>query len=65
MKNRKKRSKEDMIFDFVIYAILLTLSLVCVLPVWHVVMAAFSSTTDIATATGLILWPKKMSKLTK
>ena len=59
MKNRK-RTLEDSIFDLVVYTILIALSLICFLPVWHIVVAAFSNTSDIATAEGLMLLPKKL-----
>jgi len=59
MNGRKKRSREDKIFDFVVYTLLLVITLICLLPVWHIVVASFSNTTDIATAEGLLLWPKK------
>ena len=61
MKKRKKRTLEDIIFDSVIYAVLILVTLICVLPVWHLVVASFSNTSDIAMAEGLMLWPKKVS----
>ena len=60
MKKRKKRTMEDIIFDFVVYTVLILISLCCFLPVWHVAMAAFSTTSDISAANGLILWVKKI-----
>lgn len=57
---KRKQSVEDVIFDIVVYVILIAMSLICLLPVWHIVVAAFSNTTDIATADGLMLWPKKV-----
>lgn len=60
MKKRKKRSMEDIIFDFVVYVVLIAISLICLLPVWHIVVAAFSNTADITTTEGLMLWPKKV-----
>lgn len=59
MKKRKFRL-EDIIFDFVVYAILIAMALICFLPVWHIVVAAFSRSTDIAVAEGLMFWPKKI-----
>lgn len=56
---KKKKSLEDIVVDFFVYGILLLFTLACLLPMWHILMAAFSNTTDIATAQGLILWPKK------
>lgn len=60
MKKRKKFNLEDFIFDLVVYTILLAFTLACLLPIWHIVMAAFSNTTDIATTKGIMLWPKKI-----
>jgi len=57
---KKKKKVEDIIFDFVVYAVLIALTLACLLPVWHMAVAAFSNTTDIATSNGLMLWPKKI-----
>lgn len=57
---KRKRTLEDIIFDFVAYTMLIVMSLICLLPVWHIGVAAFSNTTDIATASGLLLWPKKI-----
>lgn len=57
---KKKRTLEDIIFDLVIYVILIAMSLICLLPVWHIVVAAFSNTSDIAATEGLMLWPKKI-----
>jgi len=57
---KKKKSLEDIVVDFFVYGLLLAFTLACVLPVWHILMAAFCNTTEIATTTGLILWPKKI-----
>lgn len=57
---KRRRTTEDYILDFVIYAILIALTLICLLPVWHIVMASFSNSTDIAMTEGLMLWPKKI-----
>lgn len=60
MKRKIKQSWQDVVFDIVVHSLLIGFALLCVLPVWHLVMAAFSNTSDIATADGLILWPKKI-----
>ena len=57
---KRRRTTEDYVLDFVIYAILIALTLVCLLPVWHIVMASFSNSTDIAMTEGLMFWPKKI-----
>lgn len=57
---KRKLIVGDVIFDVVVYGILIITTLVCLLPVWHIVVASFSSSSDIATANGLMLWPKKI-----
>lgn len=57
---RIKRSTSDIVFDIVVYIIITALTLVCFFPIWHILVAAFSNTSDIATAEGLMLWPKKI-----
>lgn len=59
MKKRKLKA-EDFILDFVVYSILIVLTLICFLPIWHIVVASFSNSTDIALADGLMLWTKKV-----
>ena len=56
----KKIKKGDLILDLVIYTILIVMVLVTIYPVWHVLVASFSNSTDIAKNTGLMLWPAKI-----
>ena len=43
-------------------AILLTvISVVCILPIIHVIMSSFSDPEALALSKGLVLWPKKFS----
>ena len=43
-----------------IYAILIVMVLATIYPVWYVLVASFSNSTDIAKNTGLMLWPAKI-----
>lgn len=61
MKKRKKKSIEDIVFDSVIYLILISLVLLTIYPVWHVVMASFSTSSGLARVDGLLLWPSDFS----
>ena len=56
----KKIKKGDLILDLMIYTILIVMVLVTIYPVWYVLVASFSSSTDIAKNTGLMLWPAKI-----
>lgn len=55
MKKRKKAS--DIILDSIIYLILIALTIVTLYPVWHVIVASFSTSTALAKVDGLLLWP--------
>ncbi|MBQ6874991.1 MAG: carbohydrate ABC transporter permease [Lachnospiraceae bacterium] len=60
MKNKIRQSWQDIVFDVIVHVLLIGFAVLCVMPVWHLLMAAFSNTSDIAMAEGLILWPKKV-----
>ena len=44
----KKKKPGDLILDLVIYIILIALVIVTFYPMWHVVVASFSTSADIA-----------------
>ena len=54
---KKKKSIGELLFDGIIYAILLGLVVVCAYPVWYVLVASFCNSSDVAKTTGLLLWP--------
>lgn len=64
MKNITKKRKVfklgDFAIDFVIYALLIGLTIVTFYPIWYVIVASFSSSTDIAMQGGMMLWPSKI-----
>lgn len=58
MKFRKKKAG-DRILDIVIYLVLITLTLLCVYPVWYVLVASFTNSTELMRNPGFLLWPTK------
>lgn len=48
--------KVFLVFDYILLA---AIAFVCVLPIWHVIMASFSDPMHVMTAKGAILWPVK------
>lgn len=59
MKRRKKKiSRGDLTIDIVVTILLLMLTLVCIYPVWYVIVASFSSTSELMLNPGFMLWPK-------
>ncbi len=61
MKKRKPLKLEDFILDLCIYIILIFLTVVTFYPMWYVVVASFSTGTDLAANPGIILWPKNIT----
>lgn len=51
-----KRKIEAM--DVVSYVILIAFSVACIYPVWYVLVASFSTGTELAKHPGFLLWPK-------
>lgn len=64
MKNMTKKRKVfkpgDFAMDFVIYALLIGLTIVTFYPIWYVIVASFSTSTDIAIQGSMMLWPSKI-----
>lgn len=58
---RKKKSLEDIILDSIIYLTLIILTVMCIYPVWYVIVASFSNGTYIAKQGPMLLWPEKIS----
>ena len=54
----KKKSLEDIVMDSVIYTLLILLLLVTFYPMWYVVVASFSNSTDITKHPGIMFWPE-------
>lgn len=56
-----KKSRQDIVLDIIIYTILITIGLVTLYPMWYVVAASFTTTTELFSANGLFLWPKEFT----
>ena len=54
---RIKATKGERIFQVCNYIFLSLLALICLYPLWHVVMASFSDSTALLSQEGLLLWP--------
>lgn len=59
-KFKKNKSLSDYIMDFVIYSILILLTIITIYPIWYVVVASFSNSSDIAAQGNMMLWPAKI-----
>lgn len=58
MKKFKKKSIEDIVLDFIVYTLLIVLALICLYPVWYILMASFTNSSELALNPGFLLWPK-------
>ena len=55
----KKKSFGDIVLDFMIYTLLLGMAFVCLYPMWYILMASFTNSTELAANPGFLLWPKQ------
>jgi putative aldouronate transport system permease protein len=58
---KKRIRKGDLTMDIVIAIILLALVVICIYPVWYVIAASFTSTSELMMTPGFLLWPKEAS----
>ena len=61
MKKRKKLQIEDVILDVVIYTILVLVLIATIYPMWYVIAASFTSSSELLRHPGLFFWPKKFT----
>lgn len=61
MNKLKRKKPTDIVLDLVIYIILIALVVVTLYPVWHVIVASFSTSTALAKVDGLLLWPEDIT----
>ena len=57
-KNRKPFKIGDFTMDFVIYALLIILTVITLYPVWYVVVCSFATSTEVARQGSLMIWPR-------
>lgn len=61
VKRRKKKiNAESLIMDIIVHVVLITFTLLCLYPVWYVIVASFSETSELMLNPGFLLWPKKL-----
>ncbi|MBQ8189781.1 MAG: carbohydrate ABC transporter permease [Lachnospiraceae bacterium] len=53
----KKKSTEDYVLDVMVYLILIILTIICLYPMWYVLVASFTSSTELVKNPGFLLWP--------
>ncbi|MBR3761621.1 MAG: carbohydrate ABC transporter permease [Lachnospiraceae bacterium] len=58
-KKKKIFKPGNFVMDFVIYTLLIGLTIVTFYPIWYVIVASFSTSTDIAMHGSIMLWPSK------
>lgn len=58
---KRKKAMEDIVLDTIIYLVLILITLVTLYPLWYVLAASFSTGTELASHTGLFLWPDNAS----
>ena len=59
MKNKKKKYMSDIILDVVVYVVLILVLIVTAYPMWYVLVASITSTSELMMNPGIFLWPKK------
>lgn len=60
MLKRKKINIGDMTMDVTVTVILVIFTLLCIYPVWYVIAASISDTSELMLNPGFLLWPKKV-----
>lgn len=57
----KKRKKKDIFFDLVVDGLLFMMAVICLYPVWYVLIASVTDSTELMKNTGFLLWPKEFA----
>ena len=52
-----KESPSRIIFRIINCILMIILAVICLIPLWHVLMASFSNPTVLAQNTGIVFWP--------
>ena len=53
----EKLTPSRVLFNILNYAFMLLLCLICVAPIWHVLMASFSEPRELMATSGILWWP--------
>lgn len=57
----KKMKAEDFVLNLIVYGALLILTFLCLYPVWYVLAASFTDSTELMKNPGFLLWPENFS----
>ena len=57
----KKMKAEDFVLNLIVYGALLILTFFCLYPVWYVLAASFTDSTELMKNPGFLLWPEKFA----
>lgn len=57
----KKMKAEDFVLNLIVYGALLILTFLCLYPVWYVLAASFTDSTELMKNPGFLLWPEKFA----
>ena len=55
----RKKKLGDVILDVLIYFILIVIVILTIYPMWYVIAASFTGSTELAKNPGIFLWPKE------
>ena len=59
MKKRRKKYLSDIILDVVVYSIMILVLIATAYPIWYVLVASFTTTSELMANPGIFLWPKE------
>jgi len=61
MKSGIKKTREDLIFDIISYAVISLLIVACFYPMWYVLCASLSDPEIVAKSRGVLFWPQNIN----
>lgn len=59
-KNKIRKSAEDYIMDTIVVVVLVAFTLICIYPIWYVIVGSFTSSNELVRNPGFLLWPEKV-----
>lgn len=60
MMKLKKIKPGDLILDIIIYLFLIVFSVICLYPMWYVIVASFTDSTTLMGNSDFLIWPEKV-----
>ncbi|MBQ4562895.1 MAG: carbohydrate ABC transporter permease [Lachnospiraceae bacterium] len=59
-KNKIRKTAEDHVMDIIVTVVLIAFTLICIYPIWYVIVGSFTSSSELVQNPGFLLWPKKV-----